>query len=126
MQKELNQFTRNDAWSLVPRTSKMNVIDTKWVFRNKMDELGIIVRNKARLVAKGYNQEEGIDYDETYAHVGRIEVVRLLLAYTQNGCKLFQMDVKSAFLNEFINEKVYGTQPPGFEDHKLPGHVYKL
>jgi len=62
MQEELNQFTRNDVWSLVPRTSEMNVIGTKWVFRNKMDEQGIIVRNKARLVAKGYNQEEGIDY----------------------------------------------------------------
>jgi len=105
----------------------MNVIGTKWVFRNKMDEQGIIVRNKARLVAKGYNQEEGIDYDETYAPVARIEAVRLLLAYAcLYGFKLFQMDVKSAFLNGFINEEVYVTQPPGFEDHRLLGHVYKL
>jgi len=127
MQEELNQFTINDVWSLVPKTSGMNVIGTKWVFRKKMDEQGIIVRNKARLVAKGYNQEEGIDYDETYAPVARIEAVRLLLAYAcLNGFKLFQMDVKSAFLNGFINEKIYVTQPPGFEDHKLPGHVYKL
>jgi len=82
------------------------------------------VRNKARLVAKGYNQEEGIDYDETYAI---IEAVRLLLAYAcLNGFKLFQMDVESAFLNGFINEEVYVTQPPDFEDHKLPRHVYKL
>ena len=102
MQEELNQFTRNDVWRLVPRISEMNVIDTKWVFRNKMDEQGIIVRNKARLVAKGYNQE-GIDYDETYAPVARIEAVRLLLAYAcLSGFKLFQMDVKSAFLNGFI------------------------
>jgi len=77
MQEELNQFTRNDMCCLVPKTSGMNVIGTKWVFRNKMDEQGIIVRNKARLMAKGYNQEEGIDYDETYAPVARIEVVRL-------------------------------------------------
>jgi len=85
------------------------------------------VRNKARLVAKGYNQEEGIDYDETYAPVARIEDVRLLLAYAcLSAFKLFQTDVKSAFLNGFINEEVYVTQPPGFENHKLLGHVYKL
>ena len=85
--------------SLVPKTSGMNVIGTKWVFRNKMDEQGIIVRNKARLVAKGYNQEEGIDYDETYAPFTRIEAMKLLLAYAcLSGFKLFQIDVKSAFL----------------------------
>jgi len=79
------------------------------------------------LVAKGYNQEEGIDYDETYAPVAKIEAIRLLLTYAcLNGFKLFQMDVKSAFLNGFINDEVYVTQPPGFKDHKLPGHVYKL
>jgi len=96
MQEERNQFTRNDVWSLVPKTSEMNVIGTKWIFRNKMDEQGIIGRNKARLVAKGYNQEKGIDYDETYAPIARIEVVRLLLAYAcLSGFNLFQMDVKS-------------------------------
>jgi len=88
------------------------------VFRNKMDEIGNIVRNKARLVAKGYNQEEGIDFDETYAPVPRLEAVSLLLAY---ACiwnfKLSQMDVKSAFLNGFLNEEVYVTQPPSFEDY---------
>ena len=68
-------------WFLVPKTNDMNIIGTKWVFRNKMDEDGNIVRNKARLVAKGYNQEEGIDFDETYALVARLEAVRLLLAY---------------------------------------------
>jgi len=81
MQDELNQFTRNDVWSLVPKIDAMNVIGTKWVFRNKMDENGNIVRNRARLVAKGYNQEEGIEFDETYAPVARLEAVRLLLAY---------------------------------------------
>jgi len=108
MQDELNQLTRNDVWSLVPKTDAMNVIGTKWVFRNKMDENGNIIKNKARLVAKGYNQEEGIDFDETYAPVARLEAVRLLLAYAcMCNFKLFQMDVKSAFLNGFLNEEVY-------------------
>jgi len=105
----------------------MNVIGTKWVFKNKLDEQGVIVRNKVRLVAKGYNQEEGIDYGETYAPVARLEAVRLLLAYAcMNGFKLHQMDVKSAFLNGYIDEEVYVCQPPGFEDHKHPDYVFKL
>jgi len=105
----------------------MNIIGTKWVFRNKMDEHGLITRNKAILVAKGYNQEEGIDYDETYAPVARLEAVRLLIAFSCiKGFKLFQMDVKSAFLNGYINEEVFVSQPPGFEDHQHPGHVFKL
>ena len=105
----------------------MNIIGTKWVFRNKMDEYGVITRNKARLMAKGYNQEEGIDYDETYAPVAQLEAVRLLLAFSCiKGFKLFQMDVKSAFLNGYINEEVFVSQPPGFEDHQHPGHVFKL
>jgi len=84
----------------------MNVIGMKWVYRNKMEEQGIITRNKARLVAKGYNQEEQIDYDETYAPVARLEAVRLLLAFScMSGFKLFQMDVKCAFLNGYIMRK---------------------
>ena len=92
-----------------------------------MDELGNMVRNKARLVAQGYNQEEGIDFDETFAFVVRIEAIRLLLAFACHmNFKLFQLDVKSAFLNGFIQEEVYVEQPPGFEDHEKPNHVYKL
>jgi len=125
--EELNQFTRNEVWTLVPKTKHMNVIGTKWVFKNKLDEQGIIVRNKARLVAKGYNQEEGIDFGETYAPVARLEVVRLLLAYAcMNGFKLHQMDVKSAFLIGFIDKEVYVSQPPRFEDFKHSDHVFKL
>lgn len=103
------------------------VIDTKWVFRNKLDENGVITRNKARLVAQGYNQEEGIDYEETYALVARLEAIRLFLAYVcfQNF-KLFQMDVKSSFLNGHINEEVYVSQPPGFENYEHPNYVYNL
>jgi len=95
-------------------------------FRNKMDEDGNIVRNKARLVAKGYNQEEDIDFDETYAHVARLEVVRLLLAYAcMCNFKLQQMHMKSAFLNGFLNEEVYVSQPPILEDHLCPNNVFK-
>ncbi|GJX92311.1 retrovirus-related pol polyprotein from transposon TNT 1-94 [Tanacetum coccineum] len=100
MQEELNQFIANDVWELVPQPKNMTIIGTKWVFRNKLDENGVVSRNKARLVAQGYNQQEGIDYDETYAPVARLESIRILLAYAcALDFKLFQMDVKSAFLN---------------------------
>ncbi|GJY65740.1 retrovirus-related pol polyprotein from transposon TNT 1-94 [Tanacetum coccineum] len=106
MQEELNQFVANDVWELVPQPRNMTIIGTKWVFRNKLDENGVVSRNKARLVAQGYNQQEGIDYDETYAPVARLESIRILLAYAcALDFKLFQMDVKSAFLNGFINEE---------------------
>jgi hypothetical protein len=112
---------------LVKRPSDHNVIGTKWVFRNKQDENGIIVRNKARLVAQGYSQVEGLDFDETFAPVARLEAIRILLAYaTSHNIKLYQMDVKSAFLNGKINELVYVEQPPGFKNSKKPNHVYKL
>ncbi|GKA65049.1 retrovirus-related pol polyprotein from transposon TNT 1-94 [Tanacetum coccineum] len=127
MQEELNQFIANDIWELVPQPRNMKIIGTKWVFRNKLDENGIVSRNKARLVAKGYNQQEGIDNDETYAPVARLESIRILLAYAcALDFKLFQMDVKSAFLNGFINEEVYVAQPLGFIDFEKPDHVYKL
>ncbi|GJU39339.1 retrovirus-related pol polyprotein from transposon TNT 1-94 [Tanacetum coccineum] len=100
---------------------------TKWVFRNKLDENGIVSRNKARLVAQGYNQQEGIDYDETYAPIARLESIRILLAIAcENDFKLYQMDVKSDFLNGFINEEVYVAQPLGFIDFQKPNYVYKL
>ncbi|GJS15898.1 retrovirus-related pol polyprotein from transposon TNT 1-94 [Tanacetum coccineum] len=121
MQEELNQFIANDVWELVPQPRNMTIIGTKWVFRNKLDENGVVSRNKARLVAQGYNQQEGIDYDETYAPVARLESIRILLAYAYAlDFKLFQMDVKSAFLNGFINEEVYVAQPPGFIDFEKP------
>ena len=127
MQEELNQFERNNVWKLVEKPENYPVIGTKWVFRNKLDEHGIIIRNKARLVAKGYNQEEGIDYEETYAPVARLEAIRMLLAYASiMNFKLYQMDVKSAFLNGLIQEEVYVEQPPGFEIPDKPNHVYKL
>ncbi|RYA38003.1 hypothetical protein DD606_26120, partial [Enterobacter cloacae complex sp. GF14B] len=127
MQEELNQFERNNVWELVEKPHNYPIIGTKWVFRNKLDEHGIIIRNKARLVTKGYNQEEGIDYEETYAPVARLEAIRMLLAYASiMNFKLYQMDVKSDFLNCLIQEEVYVEQPPGFEIPDKPNHVYKL
>ncbi|GKA71151.1 retrovirus-related pol polyprotein from transposon TNT 1-94, partial [Tanacetum coccineum] len=105
----------------------MTIIGTKWVFINKLDENGVVYQNKARLVAQGYNQKESIDYDETYAPVARLESVRTLLAYDRAlDIRLFQIDVKSAFLNSFINEGVYVAQPLGFIEFKIPSHVYNL
>nr|GEU72065.1 retrovirus-related Pol polyprotein from transposon TNT 1-94 [Tanacetum cinerariifolium] len=100
---------------------------TKWVYRNKLDENDVVSRNKARLVAQGYNQQEGINYDKTYALVARLESIRILSAYACSlDFKLFQMDAKNLFLNCFINEEVYVAQPLGFIDFKKSYHVYKL
>jgi hypothetical protein len=114
------------VWELVERPNT-NIIGTKWVFRNKQDEFGIVTRNKARLVAQGYTQVEGLDFGETYAPVARLEAIRFLLAFAaHHDFKLYQMDIKSAFLNGPLSEEVYVEQPPGFEDPKRPNHVYKL
>jgi hypothetical protein len=111
MQEELNNFKRNEVWSLVPRP-KQNVVGTKWIFYNKQDEHGVVTRNKARLMAKGYAQVTGLDIGETFAPVARLESIRILLAYAaHHSFKLFQMDVKSAFLNGPIKEEVYVEQP---------------
>ncbi|WVZ94220.1 hypothetical protein U9M48_040141 [Paspalum notatum var. saurae] len=127
MQEELNNFARNEVWVLKERPKDKNIIGTKWVFRNKQDEHGVVVRNKARLVAKGFAQVEGLDFGETFAPVARFEAIRILLAYSSHHkIKLYQMDVKSAFLNGYINELVYVDQPPGFEDPRKPNHVYRL
>ncbi|RJG14692.1 hypothetical protein D4A39_16845, partial [Alcanivorax profundi] len=97
MQEELNQFVRNDVWYLVPRPKGKHIIGTKWIFKNKSDELGNIVRNKARLVVQGYTQIEGIDYDETFAPVARLESIRIFISIACfRKVKIYQMDVKSA------------------------------
>jgi len=127
MQDELNQFKRNDVWDLVLKPEHKNIIGTKWVFRNKLNEQGEVIRNKVRLIAQGYNQQEGIDYTETFAPVARLEAIRLLLSYAVNhNITLYQMDVKSAFLNGVISEEVFVKQPPAFEDLKHTDYVYKL
>ncbi|GJZ84272.1 retrovirus-related pol polyprotein from transposon TNT 1-94 [Tanacetum coccineum] len=127
MQEDLKQFIVNDVWELVPHLKSTTIIGTKWVYRNKLDKNGVVSCNKARLVAQGYNQQEGIDYDETYAPVARLESIWILLAYTcALDIRLFQMDIKNEFLNGFISEEVYAVQPPGFIDFEKPNHVYKL
>ncbi|GJZ09406.1 putative ribonuclease H-like domain-containing protein [Tanacetum coccineum] len=126
-QEELLQFKIQKVWTLVDLLNGKRAIGTKWVFMNKKDERGIVIRNKARLVAQGYTQEEGIDYDEVFAHVARIEAIRLFLAYASfKDFVVYQMDVKSAFLYEKIEEEVYVCQPPGFEDPDFPDRVYKV
>jgi hypothetical protein len=106
---------------------KQNVVGTKWVFHNKQDEHGVVTRNKARLVAKCYSQVEGLDFDEIFALVARLESIHILLTNaTHRGFKLYQMDIKSAFLNGSIKEEVYVEQPPSFKDEEYLNHVYKL
>ncbi|WVZ54211.1 hypothetical protein U9M48_005048 [Paspalum notatum var. saurae] len=120
MHEELENFERNHVWDLVEPPPNCHPIGTKWVFKNKQGEDGMVVRNKARL-------KEGIDYEETFAPVTLLETIRILLAFVASkGFKLQQMDVKSAFLNGFIEEEVYVRQPPGFESARFPDRVYKL
>ncbi|GJT81466.1 putative ribonuclease H-like domain-containing protein [Tanacetum coccineum] len=127
MQEELLQFQIQNVWVLVDCPKGVRPIGTKWVLKNKKDERGIVIRNKARLVAQGHTQEEGIDYEEVFAPVARIEAIRLFLAYASYmGFTVYQMDVKSAFLYGTIDEEVYVMQPPGFQDPQFPHKVYKV
>nr|GEY66081.1 retrovirus-related Pol polyprotein from transposon TNT 1-94 [Tanacetum cinerariifolium] len=127
MQEELDQFARLKVWRLIPRPEGKSVIKTKWIFKNRKDESSLVIQNKARLVAVGYSQQEGIDYDETFAPVARIEAICLFLAYAAHkDFTVFQMDVKTAFLNGILKEEVYVGQPPGFVSKQYPYHVYAL
>ncbi|GJR25840.1 putative ribonuclease H-like domain-containing protein, partial [Tanacetum coccineum] len=127
MQEELLQFKIQKVWTLVDLPSHKKAIGTKWVYRNKKDERGIVVRNKSRLVAQGYKQEEGIDYDDVFAPIARVEAIRLFLAFASfMNFPVYQMDVKSAFLYGTIEEEVYVCQPLGFVDPEFPEKVYKV
>nr|GEU93527.1 retrovirus-related Pol polyprotein from transposon TNT 1-94 [Tanacetum cinerariifolium] len=120
---ELNEFERLEVWELVPRPDKVMVITLKWIYKVKLDELG----EKARLVARGYRQEEGIDFEESFASVARLEAIRIFLAYAAHkNMVVYQMDMKTAFLNGNLREEVYVNQPDGFVDPDNPNHVYKL
>nr|GEU69536.1 putative ribonuclease H-like domain-containing protein [Tanacetum cinerariifolium] len=127
MQEEMQQFYNQQVCKLVPLPDRKIAIGTKWILKNKRDARGIVVRNKARLVAQGHRQEEGIDYDEVFAPVARFEAIRLFLAFSSYmDFMVYQMDVKSAFLYEEIEEEVYVIQPKGFEDPHNPKHVYRV
>ncbi|GJT68764.1 retrovirus-related pol polyprotein from transposon TNT 1-94 [Tanacetum coccineum] len=124
---KLNQFARNKVWTLVLSPYGKTIIGSKWVFRNIRDETGIVIKNKARLVAQGYNQQEDIDYDETFAPVARLEAIKIFPAFvTYMNFIVYQMDVKSAFLNGKLKEEVNVKQPLGFKSNEFPNHVCKL
>ncbi|GJU87050.1 copia protein [Tanacetum coccineum] len=127
MQDELHQFKRLDVWELVPRPDGKNIISIKWLWKNKSDAENIVIRNKSRLAAKGYKQEEGIDFEESFAPVARLETVRMFIAFVAHkNITIFQMDVKTTFLNGPLKEEVYVSQPDGFVDPDFPDHVYRL
>ena len=127
MHDELLQFQRNDVWTLVPTPEGKHIIGTKWIFHNKTNEEGNVIRNKARLVAQKYSQMKGVDHDETFAPVAHMEFIKILLAQACHlKFKLYQMDVKTAFLNGFLKEDVYVVQPKGFIDPHFLDHVLYL
>nr|GFA83511.1 hypothetical protein [Tanacetum cinerariifolium] len=127
MQDELDQIARLNVWRLVSKPEGKTIVKTKWIFKNKKDESSLVIRNKARLVAVGYNQQEGIDYDETFAPVAQIEAICLFLAYAAHkDFTVFQMEVKTMFLNGILKVEVYVAQPLGFVSKQYPDHVYAL
>ncbi|GJU49259.1 retrovirus-related pol polyprotein from transposon TNT 1-94 [Tanacetum coccineum] len=127
MHEEIREFERLQVWELVSCPDKVMLIKLKWIYKVKTDEFGGVLNNKARLVARGFRQEEGIDFKESFAPVARIEAIRIFVANAANkNITIFQMDVKTAFLNGELKEEVYVSQPEGFVDQEYPSHVYKL
>ncbi|GJT11082.1 retrovirus-related pol polyprotein from transposon TNT 1-94 [Tanacetum coccineum] len=127
MQDEIHEFDRLDVWELVPPPDCAMIIALKWIYKVKLDEYGDVLKNKARLVAKGYRQEEGLDFEESFAPVARLEAIRIFLANAASkNMTVYQMDVKTAFLNGELKEEVYVSQPEGFVDPDHPHHVYRL
>ncbi|GKA84175.1 ribonuclease H-like domain, reverse transcriptase, RNA-dependent DNA polymerase [Tanacetum coccineum] len=127
MKIELDSINKNNTWALTTLPPNQKAIGLKWVFKTKRDAKGNIIKYKARLVAKGYVQEQGIDFDEVFAPVARIETVRLILALAAyHGWQVHHLDVKSAFLHGDLKEEVYVTQPEGFVQQGNSGKVYKL
>ncbi|GKE86687.1 retrovirus-related pol polyprotein from transposon TNT 1-94 [Tanacetum coccineum] len=127
MQDEIHEFDRLDVWELVPPPDSAMIIALKWIYKVKLDEYGDVLKNKARLVAKGFRQEEGLDFEESFAPVARLEAIRIFIANAASkNMTVYQMDVKTAFLNGELKEEVYVHQSEGFVDPERPHHVYRL
>ncbi|GJS95491.1 retrovirus-related pol polyprotein from transposon TNT 1-94 [Tanacetum coccineum] len=127
MQEEIHEFERLKVWELVPCPDKVFLIKLKWIYKVKTDEFGRVLKNKARLVTQGFRQEEGNDFEKSFALVARIESIRIFVANdAHKNLTIYQMDVKTAFLNGELKEEVYVLQPEGFVDQDKPSHVYKL
>nr|GEW93542.1 retrovirus-related Pol polyprotein from transposon TNT 1-94 [Tanacetum cinerariifolium] len=127
MKDEIQEFDRLQVWELVPQPDSVMIIALKWIYKVKLDEYGDVLKNKARLVAKGYRQEEGIDFKESFAPVARIEAIRIFIANAASrNMTIYQIDVKTDFLNGDLKEEVYVSQPEGFVDPDHPTHVYRL
>nr|GEW23672.1 Gag-Pol polyprotein [Tanacetum cinerariifolium] len=127
IQDKLLYFKWLDVWELVPLSDNIKSLTLKWLFKNKLDEENTILGNKTRLVVRRYRQEEGIDFEESFTQVARMEAIRIFLAYaTHISFIVFQLDVKTAFLHGSLNEDVYACQLEGFIDDDHPSHVYKL
>nr|GFC08418.1 retrovirus-related Pol polyprotein from transposon TNT 1-94 [Tanacetum cinerariifolium] len=127
MQDEIYEFDRLQVWELVPQPDYVMIIALKWIYKVKLDQYDDVLKNKARLAAKGYRQEEGIDYEESFSLVAPIEAIRIFIAnVASRNITVYQMDVKTAFLNGDLKEEVYVSQPEGFVDPDHPIHVYRL
>ncbi|GKD45466.1 putative ribonuclease H-like domain-containing protein, partial [Tanacetum coccineum] len=127
MQDKIHELDRFQVWELVPQPNCVMIIALKWIYKVKLDEYDDVLKNKARLVAKGYRQEEGIDFEESFAPVARIEAIRIFIAnVASKNMTIYQMDVKTVFLNGELKEEVYVSQPEGFVDPDHPTHVYRL
>nr|GEX37118.1 retrovirus-related Pol polyprotein from transposon TNT 1-94 [Tanacetum cinerariifolium] len=127
MQDELNQFKRLDVWELIKLPTGINVIKVKWLWKNKTDAENMVIQNKSCLIAKGYSQQEGIDFEESFALVARLEAVRMFVAYAAHkNFTIYQMDVKTAFLIGLLKEEVFVSQLDGFVDQDFYNHVYRL
>nr|GEZ81048.1 hypothetical protein [Tanacetum cinerariifolium] len=127
MQDEIHEFDRLQVWELVPQPDCVMIITLKWIYKVKLDEYGDVLKNKARLMAKGYRQEEGIDFKESFTHVARIEAIRIFITNAASkNMTIYQMDIKTVFLNGELKEEVYVSQPKGYVDPNHPTNVSRL
>ncbi|GKD43966.1 retrovirus-related pol polyprotein from transposon TNT 1-94 [Tanacetum coccineum] len=127
MQDELNQLKRLDVWELVECPIVRNIIAVKWIWKNKTDAENMVIQNKSHLLAKGYGLEKGLDFEESFAPVARLEAVKIFMAYAAHkNFPIYQMDVKTAFMNVPLKEEAFVHHLDGFVDPDLPNHVYRL